>query len=62
MLETLHVLKKKSPLAKTAENQAIHVREGLLDSEDVVQFVQEPFVDVGHLPDLINAVSSMKGC
>ena len=45
-----------------AENQGIHVREGLLQSEDIVQFVQEPFVDVGHLPDFINAISSMKSC
>ena len=59
MLETLHVL-KNWPLVETGENQADHVREGLLDSEYVVQFVQEPFVDVSHLPDFINAVSSMK--
>jgi hypothetical protein len=54
--------RKDEPLAETTENQAVHVREGLLKSEDVVQFVQEPFVNVGHLPDFINAVSSMKSC
>lgn len=56
--------KTRWPLAETtlAENQAVDVRERLLESEDVVQFVQEPFVNVGHLPDFINAVSSMKNC
>ena len=59
MLETLHVL--FIYIAKMAENQTVHVRERFFQSENVVQFVQEPFVDVRHLPDFINAVSSMKG-
>ena len=61
MLETLQVLKGRT-LTGMSENQAVYVREGLLESEDVVEFIQEPLVNVGHLPDLINAVSPMECC
>jgi hypothetical protein len=36
------------------------VRKTLLQFENVVKFVQEPFVNVAHLPNLIDAISSME--
>lgn len=38
----------------------VNIRKALLQEENVVEFVEEPLVDVGHLPDLIDAVAAVK--
>ncbi len=39
----------------------MNVRKALLQEEDIVEFVEEPLVDVSHLPDLIDAVAAVEG-
>lgn len=33
----------------------------LFHLEDVVKFSQEPFIDIGYLPDLVDAISPVEG-
>lgn len=37
------------------------VQKVFLHVEDILQLRQEPLIDIGHLPNLIDRIASMKG-
>jgi hypothetical protein len=39
---------------------SVYAREMLFHLEDVAKFRQEPFIDISYLPDLVNAIASVK--